>query len=105
MGSPRPPLRGVPIDAATPAEYRAKDEQYRGLSLARWPYAVLFCGALTLGISPTPSSFVFDLILTAIGSGFARFSKSLMSIYVDPEHQSRLFSLVNVVEVLRSVFS
>ncbi|KAI0976804.1 major facilitator superfamily domain-containing protein [Xylaria arbuscula] len=100
-----PWISGVLIDPATPARYRAKDEHYRDLSLARWSYAVLFSGALTLGISPTLGSFVFGLILMAIGSGFASLSKSLMSIYVDPQHRSRLFSLVNMVEVLGSVFS
>ncbi|KAI0431528.1 major facilitator superfamily domain-containing protein [Xylaria sp. FL1042] len=100
-----PWISGVLIDPATPARYRAKDEHYRDLSLARWSYAVLFFGALTLGVSPTLSGFVFGLVLMAIGSGFASLSKSLMSIYVDPEHRSRLFSLVNMVEVLGSVFS
>ncbi len=100
-----PWISGVLIDPATPARYRAKDEHYRDLSLARWSYAVLFLGALTLGISPTLSGFVFGLILMAVGSGFGSLSKSLMSIYVDPEHRSRLFSLVGMVEVLGSVFS
>ncbi|RWA06824.1 hypothetical protein EKO27_g8282 [Xylaria grammica] len=100
-----PWISGVLIDPATPARYRAKDEHYRDLSLARWSYAVLFLGALTLGLSPTLSGFVFGLILMAIGSGFGSLSKSLMSIYVDPAHRSRLFSLVGMVEVLGSVFS
>ncbi|KAI0539742.1 major facilitator superfamily domain-containing protein [Xylaria digitata] len=100
-----PWISGVLIDPATPARYRAKDEHYRDLSLARWSYAILFFGALTLGLSPTLSGFVFGLILMAIGSGFGSISKSLMSIYVDPAHRSRLFSLVGMVEVLGSVFS
>ncbi|KAI1298242.1 major facilitator superfamily domain-containing protein [Xylaria venustula] len=100
-----PWISGVLIDPSTPTRYRAKNEHYRDLSLARWSYAVLFSGALTLGISPTLGGFVFGLILMAIGSGFSSLSKSLMSIYVDPQHRSRLFSLVNMVEVLGSVFS
>jgi MFS family permease len=93
------------IDPATAARYRAKDEHYRDLSLARWSYVVLFLGALTLGLSPTLGGFVLGLILMAVGSGFGSLSKSLMSIYVDPAHRSRLFSLVGMVEVLGSVFS
>ncbi|KAF2970991.1 hypothetical protein GQX73_g2580 [Xylaria multiplex] len=100
-----PWISAVLIDPATPARYRAKDEHYRDLSLARWSYAVLFLGALTLGLSPTLSGFVFGLIVMAIGSGFGSLSKSLMSIYVDPAHRSRLFSLVGMVELLGSVFS
>ncbi|KAI1752196.1 major facilitator superfamily domain-containing protein [Xylaria castorea] len=93
------------INPATPARYRARNEQYRDLSLARWSYAVLFLGALTLGLSPTLGSFIFGLLLMAIGSGFGSLSKSLMSIYVDPQHRSRLYSLVGMIEVLGSVFS
>ncbi|KAI0452339.1 major facilitator superfamily domain-containing protein [Xylaria acuta] len=100
-----PWISKVLIDPATPARYRAKDEQYRDLSLARWSYAVLFLGALTLGLSPTLGGFIFGLLLMAIGSGFGSLSKSLMSIYIDPAHRSRLYSLVGMIEVLGSVFS
>ncbi|TRX94951.1 hypothetical protein FHL15_004036 [Xylaria flabelliformis] len=100
-----PWISNLLIDPATPARYRAKNEQYRDLSLARWSYAVLFLGALTLGLSPTLGGFIFGLLLMAIGSGFGSLSKSLMSIYVDPAHRSRLYSLVGMIEVLGSVFS
>ncbi|KAI1119138.1 hypothetical protein F5Y14DRAFT_446349 [Nemania sp. NC0429] len=68
-------------------------------------YAILFLGALTPGLAPTLAGFVLGLLLMAVGSGFGSLSKSLMSIYVDPAHRSRLFSLVGMVEVLGSVFS
>lgn len=100
-----PWISAILINPATPARYKAKDEQYRDLFLARWSYAVLFLGALTLGFSPTLGGFIFGLILMAIGSGFGSLSKSLMSIYVNPAHRSRLFSLVGMVELLGSVFS
>lgn len=93
------------IDPATPARYRAKNEQYRDLSLARSSYAVLFLGALTLGLSPTLGGFIFGLLLMAMGSGFSSLSKSLMSIYIDPAHRSRLYTLVGMIEMLGSVFS
>ncbi|KAJ2973402.1 hypothetical protein NUW58_g8947 [Xylaria curta] len=100
-----PWLSGLLVNPATPARFRARNEQYRDLSLARWSYLVLFLGALTLGLSPTLAGFVFGLLLMAVGSGFGSLSKSLMSIYIDPAHRSRLFSLVGMVEVLGSVFS
>ncbi|RYC57945.1 hypothetical protein CHU98_g8261 [Xylaria longipes] len=100
-----PWISNLLIDPATPARYRARNEQYRDLSLARWSYAVLFLGALTLGLSPTLGGFIFGLLLMAIGSGFGSLSKSLMSIYIDPAHRSRLYSLVGMIEVLGSVFS
>ncbi|KAI1827491.1 major facilitator superfamily domain-containing protein [Xylaria intraflava] len=100
-----PWISAVLIDPSTPARFRAKDERYRDLSLARWSYAILFFGAITLGLSMTLGSFVFGLILMALGSGFGSLAKSLMSIYVDPAHRSRLFSLVGMVELIGSIFS
>jgi MFS family permease len=93
------------LNPTTPVRFRAKDEQSRDLLMARWSYSILFLGALTLGLSPTLGGFIFGLILMAIGSGFGSFTKSLMSIYVDPEHRSRLFTIVGMVEVLASVYA
>ncbi|KAI3324497.1 major facilitator superfamily transporter [Xylariaceae sp. AK1471] len=93
------------VNPITPARFRAKGEQSRDLFIARWSYGVLFLGALTLSLSPTLGGFIFGLILMAIGSGFSSLTRSLMSIYVDPEHRSRLFSIVGMVEVLGSVYA
>jgi len=81
------------------------DEHARDLHLARYSFAILFLGALILFASPALSGFVFGLVLMAFGSGSSSLVKSLMSVYVDPEHRSRFFSLAGIVEVLGSVYA
>lgn len=89
----------------TPARFRAADEHHRDLSLARWSFGILFIGALVLGLAPSLAGFIFGLTLMAFGSGFNSLTRSLMSLYVDPEHRSRLFSLVGMVEVVGNVYA
>ncbi|OTA92366.1 hypothetical protein M434DRAFT_325362 [Hypoxylon sp. CO27-5] len=93
------------MKSTTPARFRAPDEHHRDLSLARWSFGFLIVGVLVLGLSPILSGFVFGLLLMALGSSFGSLNKSLMSLYVDPEHRSRLFSLVGMVEVVGSVYA
>ncbi|KAI0008716.1 MFS general substrate transporter [Xylariaceae sp. FL0662B] len=93
------------IKSTTPARFRSPDEHHRDLSLARWSFGVLSIGALVLGLSPTLAGFVFGLVLMALGSGFNSLSRSLMTLYIDPQHTSRLFSLVSMVEVVGSMFA
>ncbi|KAI1103600.1 MFS general substrate transporter [Jackrogersella minutella] len=88
-----------------PARFRAPDEHHRDLSLARWSFSILVVGVLILGLAPTLGDFIFGLVLMALGSGFNSLTRSLMSLYVDPEHRSRLFSLVGMVEVVGSVYA
>lgn len=90
---------------ATPAKFRAKDEHHRDLSFAKWSYGILVVGIAALGLAPTLPAFIFGLVITALGSGFNSLTRSLMSLYVDPEHRSRLFSLVGMVEVIGSVYA
>ncbi|KAI1759273.1 MFS general substrate transporter [Hypoxylon sp. FL1150] len=89
----------------TPAKFRAEDEHHRDLSFAKWSYGVLAIGIAALGLAPTLPAFVFGLVVAALGSGFNSLTRSLMSLYVDPEHRSRLFSLVGMVEVVGSVYA
>ncbi|KAI8961983.1 MFS general substrate transporter [Daldinia sp. FL1419] len=93
------------MKSTTPKSIRAPDEQHRDLSLARWSYTLLAVGIFVLGLAPTLSGFIFGLILMALGSGFNSLTRSLMSLYVDPEHRSRLFSLVAMADVVGSVYA
>ncbi|KAI1807049.1 MFS general substrate transporter [Daldinia bambusicola] len=93
------------MKSTAPKKIRAPDEHHRDLSLARWSYALLAVSLFVLGLAPTLSGFVFGLLLMALGSGFNSLTRSLMSLYVDPEHRSRLFSLVAMVEVVGSVYA
>ncbi|RYP41102.1 hypothetical protein DL767_001263 [Monosporascus sp. MG133] len=89
----------------TPARLRASDEHHRDLSLARWSFGILVVGALLLGLAATLPGFVFGLIVMGLGSAYSSLVRSLMSLYVDPEHTSRLFSLVGMVEVLGAAYA
>ncbi|KAI0395036.1 major facilitator superfamily transporter [Xylariaceae sp. FL0594] len=80
-------------------------EQRRDLALARCSFFILVPGLLLLGVAPTLATLVFGLLVLSLGSGFNSFTKSLMSLYVDHAHRSRLFSLVGMVEVVGSVYS
>ncbi|KAI1649890.1 MFS general substrate transporter [Daldinia loculata] len=100
-----PWVTGYVMKDTTPKRIRAPDEHHRDLSLARWSYTLLAVGIFILGLAPTLSGFIFGLMLMALGSGFNSLTRSLMSLYVDPEHRSRLFSLVAMTEVVGSVYA
>ncbi|KAI1209185.1 MFS general substrate transporter [Annulohypoxylon truncatum] len=89
----------------TPAILRAPDEHCRDLFLARWSFGILTIGILILGLSPNLASFIIGLLLMALAASFNSLTRSLMTLYVDPEHRSRLFSLVGMVEVVSSVYA
>ncbi|KAH9883212.1 MFS general substrate transporter [Xylariomycetidae sp. FL2044] len=93
------------IKGSVPARFRASNEHSRDLTLMRWSHGILIVGALVLGLSPTLAGFVFGLVLMAIGAGYNSLNRSMMSLYVDPEHRSRLFSLVGMVDVVGAVYS
>lgn len=80
-------------------------EHHRDLSIARASAAILALAALILGLAPTLSGFVFGLAVLAMGSGCASLLRSLMSIYVDPAHRSRLFGLVGMVEMVGQIYA
>ncbi|RYP10649.1 hypothetical protein DL764_000533 [Monosporascus ibericus] len=85
------------LRSTTPAKLRASDEHHRDLLLARWSFEMLVVGTLLLGLANTLPGFVFGLIVMALGSAYSSLVQSLMTLYVDPEHTSRLFSLVGSV--------
>ncbi|XDG08372.1 hypothetical protein ABKA04_007987 [Annulohypoxylon sp. FPYF3050] len=89
----------------THAIIRAPDEHHRDLSLAKWSFGILTVGILILGLSPNLVIFIIGLLLMAVAASFNSLTRSLMSLYVDPEHRSRLFSLVGMVEVVGSVYA
>ena len=69
-------------------------EHYRDLALAQWSGGFLIIVSLALAIAPTLPGFIFGLILMALGSAYSSLARSFMSLFVDPEHTSRLFTLV-----------
>ena len=93
------------MQGTTPRKLRAIDERHRDLSIARWSYGVTIVAALALGLAPTLPGFIFGLVLVALGSGCSSLTRSLMSLYVDPLHRSRLFGLVGMVEVVGAIYA
>jgi MFS family permease len=87
------------VPGAPPRSWRrAPDEQHRDLLLARWSYGVLVLGFALLGAAATLLSFVAGLLVLATGSAATAIVRSLLSLYVDSQHRTRLFSLVAIIE-------
>lgn len=91
------------MQSTTPPRLRPADEHHRDLSIARWSAGIGAFAALVLGLAPTLPGFVVGLALLAIGSGCSSLLRSLMSLYVDPQHRSRLFGLVGMVEIVGTI--
>ena len=89
-----PRVSKVLVSSVTPARLRPKDEHHRDLSLARSFYGVQVLSSFILGLARALPGFVFGLVVMALGSASTSLTRSLMSLYVDPEHTSRLFTLV-----------
>lgn len=90
---------------STPAFFRIDDDRRRDLVLARISYASLALGTFVLAVSPALSGFILGLVIMSIGSGSGSLVKSLISLYVDPEHRSRLFTLYGILEVFSMMYS
>ncbi|KAH8202714.1 hypothetical protein TruAng_003090 [Truncatella angustata] len=91
------------LQDTTPKPFRRPNEQERDLSLARLSYVLALLGYFVLAIAPKLWVFILGLFVLAISSGSAALAHSLLSLYVDPEHSSRLFSMVGMVETIGSV--
>ncbi|KAK8851899.1 major facilitator superfamily transporter [Apiospora arundinis] len=99
-----PYISKVLVSDSTPWPFKMKDEKTRDLWLARYSYGALVLGFLWMGAATSLASFVVGLFVLSLGSGFNSITRSLMSLYVDPEHRSRLFSLVGMAEVVGSMY-
>ncbi|KAI2614872.1 MFS general substrate transporter [Hypoxylon sp. NC1633] len=93
------------MKSTTPARLRAADEHHRDLFIARGSFGFLIAGIFILGLAPNLPSFIVGLVIMALGSSFGSLVWSLMSLYIDPEHRSRLFSLVGMVQTVGSIYS
>ncbi|CAN8101424.1 unnamed protein product [Discula destructiva] len=86
-------------------KFRPVDEHHRDIIIARWSAGVSLFAAVAMGVAPTLSAFLFGLVLLALGSALFSFINSLMSLYVDPKHRSRLFGLVGMVQILGQIYA
>lgn len=61
--------------------------------------------SLVLGLAPNLALFITGLVILALGTGCASLIRTLLSFYVDPEHRSRLFGIVGMIEIIGSIYA
>lgn len=88
----------------TPAFLRMPNEQVRDLAISRWSFGLLAFAFFVMAIAPTLWMFVAGLVIMALGSAATSVIRSLMSLYVDTEHRSRLYSLVGIVDTVGGLY-
>lgn len=81
------------------------DAHQRDLFLLRGSSACVVAAALVLGLAPTLAVFLPGLALLALGTGCGSLIRTLLSLYVDPAHRSRLFGLVAMVEIVGDIYA
>lgn len=74
------------------------DHGYRDVLLTHGLYAILVVSYLVPGLAPTTGSFLMGMLIHALGSGFPSLLHSLVAMYVDQEHRTRMFTLVAMAE-------
>lgn len=100
-----PFISALIVRPSLPRWLRVSDEKRRDLVLVRWSYAAYVAGPLILAVSPSLPVFVVGLVVMSLGSGSASFIKSIATSHVDPEHRSRLFTLMALVEMASSIWA
>ncbi|KAE9367111.1 MFS general substrate transporter [Stipitochalara longipes BDJ] len=102
-------LVGIPVASklltSEPGPRTPAQDQKRDFKLALLSFGILIPGFLLLGSAPTLVYFTFGLLILALGSGYISFARALASSHVDPEHRSRLFSLVGMLETAGTMYS
>lgn len=81
------------------------DTHHRDLGLLRVTSLFVVIASLILGLAPTLPVFIFGLVILALGTGFVSLIRTLMSLYVDPEHRSRLFGIISMIEIIGSIYA
>ncbi|XXH01344.1 hypothetical protein Hte_007702 [Hypoxylon texense] len=100
-----PFISSLIVRPTLPRWLRVTDEKRRDLILVRWSYAAYVAGTFILAVSPSLPVFVVGLIVMSLGSGSASFIKSIATFHVDPEHRSRLFTLMALVEMASNIWA
>lgn len=92
--------------AASPGSIlRPTDTHHRDLHFLRVSSFIIVLASFVLGIAPSLSLFIVGLVIMALGTGFSSLIRTLVSLYVDPEHRSRLFGIVSMVEIIANIYS
>ncbi|RFU29458.1 hypothetical protein B7463_g6868, partial [Scytalidium lignicola] len=76
----------------------------KGLILAQFSALFIIVGSLLLAGSNI-TIVVFGIIIITFGTGLAPLCRSLITNFIDPQHTSRLYTLIGIVEALGSLFT
>lgn len=76
----------------------------KDLVLAKCSAVFMIFGFLLIGGPTVPIVFI-GIIIATLGDGLAPLSRSLLTAYIDPQHTSRIFTLVGIVEALGSIYA
>ncbi|KAI1771438.1 MFS general substrate transporter [Hypoxylon cercidicola] len=80
-------------------------EKRRDLVLVHWSFGAYVAGTLLLALAPSLPVFVAGLLLMSLGSGSGSFIKSIVTSHVDPEHRSRLFTLMALSDMVSVIWA
>ena len=81
------------------------NEKERDLFLDKWSFGILIVATVVLALAPSLPIFCLGLFLMAAGAGYNSLLRSLISFHIKPEHRSRIFALVGMVEVLGNIYA
>ncbi|KAH9214752.1 major facilitator superfamily domain-containing protein [Leptodontidium sp. 2 PMI_412] len=76
----------------------------KDLVLAQCSALLMIFGYFFIG-GPTVPVVFFGIIVATLGDGLAPLSRSLLTAYIDPQHTSRMYTLVGIVEALGSMYA
>ncbi|KAL2059857.1 hypothetical protein VTL71DRAFT_10012 [Oculimacula yallundae] len=76
----------------------------KDLVLAKWSAFVMMFGYFMIGAPTVPIVFI-GVIVATLGDGLSPLSRSLLTAYIKPEHTSRMYTLIGIVEALGSMYA
>lgn len=85
--------------------FRPADTHHRDFLFLCGSTFFIILGSLVLGLAPSLAMFITGLVIFALGTGCGSLIRTMLSLYVDPEHRSRLFGIVSMVEIIGSIYA
>ncbi|KAI9047331.1 hypothetical protein LZ554_008778 [Drepanopeziza brunnea f. sp. 'monogermtubi'] len=76
----------------------------KDLVLAQSSAALAMAGMLLLG-TPTPATVFMGIGVATLGDGLAPLCRALLPASIDPQHTSRIYTLVDTVEAFGAIFA
>lgn len=92
-------------NGSSPSFLRPADPHHRDLIFLRWSSFLIVIASLNLGLAPNLPTFISGLVILAFGTGYGSLIRTLLTLYVDPEHVSRMFGIVSMIEIVGSIYA